>query len=208
MTLRQRLGPRLARLATDAVVARPSLWRVFREPLRREFDRLADGWDDVHGPGPPATLEAALGRVETATRILDLGTGTGKAARVVAALYPEAEVLGVDLSPEMVRRAQALLPHGLAGRVRFVVGDAARLDVPSGGFDLVVLLNMIPFFDELARVTAPGGVLVLAFSVGPSTPIYVPPDKLEARLAPLGFGRFEQLEVAGGSAFLARRADG
>ena len=35
---------------------------------------------------------------------------------------------------------------------------------PAGAFDLVVLLNMIPFFEELARVTAPGGTLVATFS--------------------------------------------
>ena len=32
---------------------------------------------------------------------------------------------------------------------------------------------MIPFFDELARVVRPGGTLVVAFSLGPQTPIYV-----------------------------------
>ena len=37
------------------------------------------------------------------------------------------------------------------------VGDASALPYESAAFDLVTLNNMIPFFDELARVTAPGG---------------------------------------------------
>ena len=37
---------------------------------------------------------------------------------------------------------------------------------------------MIPFFDELARVTAPGGYVVFSFSTGPETPIWVSSERL------------------------------
>ena len=96
-------------------------------------------------------------------------------------------MVGVDLAPKMVEEARALLPVDLAGRVRFEVGDASSLEFEPGAFDLVVLLNMIPFFEELARVTAPGGTVLFAFSSGPETPIYVPTEKLRERLEPLGF---------------------
>ena len=49
---------------------------------------------------------------------------------------------------------------------------------------------MIPFFDELARVLAPGGCALFAFSVGAETPIYVPPERLRAELAARGFTDF------------------
>ena len=39
------LGQRFARLVTDVVVRVPLLWRVFRAPLTRNFDRLAPEWD-------------------------------------------------------------------------------------------------------------------------------------------------------------------
>lgn len=202
------LGRRFARLATRAVVARPGLWRLFRGPLRAQFDRLAPLWEARRGPEALAPLAAALERVaETPRSALDLGTGTGKAARLVAGRFPECEVVGVDLSPRMVEQARRLLPEELAGRVRFEVADASALPFPARAFDLVVLLNMIPFFDELARVTAPGGTLVVASFSGPSTPIYTPHAALRARLGAVGFERFEELEAGTGDAFLARRRE-
>jgi ubiquinone/menaquinone biosynthesis C-methylase UbiE len=137
--------------------------------------------------------------------VLDLGTGTGKAARVAARRFPAAEVVGVDLSPEMVGQANELLPGELAGRVRFQVGDATALPFDDESFDLVVLLNMIPFFEELARVTAPGGHALFAFSFGAETPIYVPPKTLRARLDPLGFAAFEEIIAGQGIALLATK---
>jgi SAM-dependent methyltransferase len=198
---------RFARLVTRAVVARPGLWRLFRKPLRAQFDWLAPVWDERRGPEALAPLAAALGRLAAEPRrVLDLGTGTGKAARLVAERFPRAEIVGVDLSPGMVEEARRLLPAELAGRVRFEVADGAALPFEDAAFDLVVLLNMIPFFEELARVTAPDGAVAFAWFVGPETPIYTPPETLRRRLAPLGFGRFEELEAGEGTAFLARRA--
>jgi SAM-dependent methyltransferase len=200
------LGRRFARVVTNAVVVRPALWPFFRGPLRAQFDRLASTWEGRLGPEALAPLVAALARVDAATRVLDVGTGTGKAARLAAERFPDAEVVGVDLSPQMIAAAKKHLPPELAARVRFEVADASRLGFPDGSFDLVVLLNMIPFFEELARVTAPGGTLVAAFSSGPSTPIWVSPAAFREHLTPLGFGDFEELAAGAGSAFLARKA--
>jgi ubiquinone/menaquinone biosynthesis C-methylase UbiE len=200
-------GRRFARLATRAVVARPSLWRLFRGPLRAQFDALAPQWDGMLGPEALAPLAAALDRLESPpARVLDVGTGTGKAARLVAERFPAAEVLGVDLSPAMVDQARRLLPPESSPRLRFEVADASALPVRSEAFDLVVLLNMIPFFEELGRVTAPGGTVVVAHVSGPSTPIWTSPETLRARLAPFGFDGFEELAAGGGTAFLARKA--
>jgi malonyl-CoA O-methyltransferase len=197
---------RIARLATRAVVARPSLWRIFRRPLRAEFDRLSPVWEEVRGPEALAPLGAALDLLDSApARVLDLGTGTGKAARLAAERFPEAEVLGVDLSPGMVEEARALVPPELMDRVRFQVADASELPFAESEFDLVILLNMIPFFDELARVTAPDGALAFVSYSGPDTPIWTPPETLRGRLEPLGFARFDELAVGDGTALLARR---
>jgi SAM-dependent methyltransferase len=197
---------RFARLTTVAVVRHPWLWGAFRGPLRRQWNRIAPTWEWRFGREALAPLEAALSRVERADHALDLGTGTGKAARLVAERFPEATVVGVDLSPEMIDQARALLPPELADRVRFEVGDAAALPFPDGAFDLVVLLNMIPFFPELARITEPGGTLALAFVGGSGTPIYVPPATLRERLTAVGFGSFEELAAGQGTALVARRA--
>jgi SAM-dependent methyltransferase len=208
LTERLRIPQRFARLATRAVVSRPRVWRFFRRPLRGQFDRLASGWEARVGPEGLLPLGAALDRLPAPPgRVLDLGTGTGKGARFVARRFPEAEVVGVDLSPEMIAEAERLLPDELASRVRFEVADGAKVPAEDGAFDLVLLLNMIPFFEELARVTAPGGRLVFASSFGSETPIYVAPETLRARLAPLGFGDFEELSAGAGTAFLAARKE-
>jgi SAM-dependent methyltransferase len=204
---REELGRRFARLVTRIVVARPALWRVFRRPLRAQFERLAPVWDDIVEPERLAPLAAALDRLEAApTSVLDLGTGTGKAARLVAERFPHAEVVGADLSPAMVERAKELVPPELSDRLRFEVADASALQFADGAFELVVLLNMIPFFDELARVTAEHGALAFAWYSGPDTPIWTPPETLRARLEPHGFDRFDELQVGMGTALLARRA--
>jgi SAM-dependent methyltransferase len=202
-------GRKLARLATRAVVARPGLWRVFRRPLRAQFDALAPEWHGIMGPEALAPLASALDRLGAEPgSVLDLGTGTGKAARLVAERFPAARVAGVDMSPAMIAEASALLPAELVGRVGFDVADASALPFADGAFDLVVLLNMIPFFTEIARVTAPGGAVVVAHVSGPSTPIWTPPETLRQKLAPLGFGGFEELAAGNGTAFLAQKGAG
>ena len=65
---------------------------------------------------------------------------------------------------------------------------------------------MIPFFDELARVTAPGGTVVFSFSVGPDTPIYVPPDVLRRELSKRGFTDFADFAAGTGTALTARKS--
>ena len=167
------LGRRFARVATRAVVSRPALWRLFRSPVRKQFDLLAPQWERMSSNAPVA-LAAALERLQTPPRLaLDVGTGTGKGAQLVAERFPDVDVVGVDLAPSMVEEAARLLPPELAGRVRFEVADASELPFPGASFDLVVLLNMIPFFPELGRVTAPGGRIALA-GLGFALPFLVP----------------------------------
>jgi malonyl-CoA O-methyltransferase len=201
-------GQRLARLVTDVVVRRPALWRLFRGSIRRQFDKLAPEWDAIRSAGHNESLQAALDAVPAVPRrVLDVGTGTGTAARAIASRWPDAEVNGVDVSERMVAEARRLLPPELAGRVRFEHADASALPFLDGSFDLVTLANMIPFFDELERVLAPGGHVVFAWSVGPETPIYVAPERLRSELQRRGFSEFRVLEAEPGTAVLARKTE-
>jgi len=195
---------RFARLVTDAVVRRPALWRVFRGPLRSMFDRLAPTWETRIGPHHFWALDLALEDVPPPRRVLDLGTGTGVVALALAERYPEATVVGIDLSPGMIEEARRKLSPGLDGRVSFEVGDASALACPDGEFDLVVLSNMIPFADELARVVAPGGTLVLSFSRGAETPIYVAPERLRRELGSRGFTEFAEFSAEPATALRAK----
>lgn len=69
-------------------------------------------------------------------RILDLGCGTGSTTLMLKRSFPEAEVVGVDLSPYMLAVAeQKAEAAGLT--VRFCHGNAEHLGFPSASFDLI-----------------------------------------------------------------------
>jgi ubiquinone/menaquinone biosynthesis C-methylase UbiE len=177
--------------------------------MRLQFDRLAPVWDQMRSPEALAALDAALESMNPPPkRALDLGTGTGAAAFIVARRFPGAEVVGADLSPAMLVQARRKTPPEIADRVRFEEADAMRLPYPDGSFDLVTLANMIPFFDELARVVAPRGQVVFVFSAGPETPIYVPPSRLEEELSRRGFSDFAEFAAGAGTALVARKNKG
>lgn len=197
-----KLGQRFVRVATDAVVRRPALWRLFRGPVRRMFDRLAPVWDQNRSVEAFAPLEAALDVLPDApSRVLDLGTGTGAVAARVADRFPDADVVGIDVAESMIDEAR----RNVGGRVRFQVADASRLPFPDATFELVTLGNMIPFFNEVARVTAPGGRVIFSFSIGSATPIYVAPETLRRELARRGFAEFAEFSAGRGTSLLATR---
>ena len=106
--------------------------------------------------------------IDQAATVLDLGCGTGVAARAIAARPAfTGTVLGIDLSPHLVAGAEELAAaEGLGDRVRFRVGDMRSLDLPDGGFDAVVAHTLISHVDdprgvlaEARRVVKPGGLI-------------------------------------------------
>jgi ubiquinone/menaquinone biosynthesis C-methylase UbiE len=196
------LGRRLARLATNVVVRWPRLWPIFRPLIRRQFDHIAPVWDAMRLEDTFAPYEAALERIPgPVARPLDVGTGTGAGARLLAKRFPDAEVVGVDVAPAMLVEARRLAPE-----LDFVEGDAARLPFDDESFDLVANANMIPFLDEVARVLKADGWTVYAFSAGPETPIWVKPSLLRRELERRGFTDFAEIAAGRGVAMLARKA--
>ena len=190
---------KIARWITDAVVQRPVLWRVLRGRMHDMFERIAPTWETRIGPHHLGALRLAVDGLAP-SRVLDVGTGTGVAALALAAWFSSAEVVGVDLSAAMLAQAERK-----GGRVRFEVADAAQLPFPDGSFDLVVLMNAVPFFDELARVVAPDGAAVFSFSRGSETPIFVSDERLRRELARRKFTDFAAFGADPATAFRARK---
>jgi SAM-dependent methyltransferase len=205
--------PRSVRLrgrAINALVARaPIAWPLIRGLSHRFWEARAREWGDrVDRSGPEylAPLAAGLLRVRPEPeRALDIGTGLGDAALLVAREFPRARVRGVDFSEEMIRRAQSRIGLDPEGRVAFKVADAANLPYEDESFDLVTQLNVPPFFAEIGRILRPGGFALIAASFGPRTPFYTPDSVLRRGFRRAGLEPIESAEAAAGTYFLARR---
>lgn len=106
-------------------------------------------------------------------RVLEVAIGSGRSLPHYA---PEIEVVGVDLSPEMLAIARERA-SSLGRPVELLVGDAEALDLPDEAFDTVVCalaLCSIPrpaaALAQMHRVLRPGGALLLVDHIGSSWP--------------------------------------
>jgi ubiquinone/menaquinone biosynthesis C-methylase UbiE len=123
-----------------------------------------------HHPAFAKPLTDYLDRmgIDTRNDVLDLGCGTGIAARAIANRPGfKGSVLGIDLSGHLVQAATRLAANeGLSDRVRFKVGDSQSLDLPPASFDAVTAHTLFSHLDdpskvlaEMRRVLRPGGII-------------------------------------------------
>ncbi|HSL00757.1 MAG TPA: methyltransferase domain-containing protein [Rubrobacteraceae bacterium] len=108
--------------------------------------------------------------IDSAATVLDIGCGTGVAARTIARRATfSGRVRGIDISPYLVNAAERLADEeGLGERVEFRSGDTRALDVPDGRFDAVVAHTLVSHveeplavIEEAARVVKPGGLICI-----------------------------------------------
>lgn len=134
-----------------------------RAAIRHDFDEIAR-LSDVHGAGPERYDTFLVAQVPVgAARVLDIGCGLGRLTAQLTA--PGREVLGVDLSPEMIARAR-VAGAGMPG-LSFACGDAFEMDLTAGRFDCVLSVAVLHHVDAEAAIArmiqllAPGGRLML-----------------------------------------------
>jgi malonyl-CoA O-methyltransferase len=105
--------------------------------------------------------------------ILDLGCGPGSFTKKLAALYPKAHIVGLDLAHNMLLEARR--KHRFMRKWSLVSADVNHLPFATGLFDLVFSNQVIhwsyplgPVFRELNRVMKPNACLMFS-TLGPDT---------------------------------------
>ena len=176
-------------MAGDAAPDAPAAERT-AQGVQRMFDRVAPRYDLANtvfslgqdkGWRQAAARAARLAAGEVA---VDVACGTGALTRELEAAAPEATVLGLDFSQEMLKRARSTGGAGSAPpdppqpNLRLAAGDALQLPLADASVDVVTIafgLRNLPEpgqgLLEFRRVLRPGGRLVVCEFSTPVVPV-------------------------------------
>lgn len=134
---------------------------------RRVMTRLLD-----RGNAPLIKVAVSAAGLHSDSRYLDAGFGGGLSIRLALRSVSNTPLYGIDFSPDVVREGHRSFKTQVAhGEVALLKADVAELPFRDGMFDAVTTINTVYFwpepaaaFRELARVTAPGGRLVVGYT--------------------------------------------
>lgn len=129
----------------------------------------------VHANSEDLTWVVESADLSGTERVLDVATGAGHTA---FALAPHAaEVVALDITPEMLAVAQQVANERHLYNIRFLKGDAQNIPCEEASFDVVACRQAAHHFpdarravQEWARVLRPGGKLILVDSASPEEP--------------------------------------
>jgi len=188
------------RKVTQQVAFEPGGWTPERaERVAMLFDGLAPEWHTRGSPERTDALVDALARggpFDKRRPCLELGSGIGLFTDRIVDRFGRGHVVAVDLSYEMLTRA----PADLAPRAQ---ADAARLPFRDATFGTAVLVNMLLFPREMARVAT---TLVWVNTVGDATPIHLSAEEVETALP--GAWEGVQAEAGWGTWAVLRKSAG
>jgi SAM-dependent methyltransferase len=136
------------------------------------FDRAADYYDQTRGFPPGIGKQVAAALVEfaglaAADRLLEIGIGTGRIARPLAAtLGPTHHLTGIDVSQKMMAQLRAQLPSGVRPPM-LVEANATAIPFPSQTFRAIVFVHILHLIREwqdviqtCRQLLIPGGFLL------------------------------------------------
>jgi SAM-dependent methyltransferase len=154
------------------------------------YSVFKDDYDGIAGYVPEADLSLGCGipteyaGIKPGDTVIDLGSGAGNDCFVARQLVgPEGEVIGIDMTPEMIERAKANNVKMGFDNVRFRLGEIESLPVTANKADVIIsncVINLVPdkdkAFHEMMRVLKPGGHFCISDVV---TEGVIPPELLE-----------------------------
>src|SRR3954453_8763375 len=122
-------------------------------------------------------------------RVLDVATGTAGVALMLTE-RPGAEVVGIDLTEQMLREGRERVGEaGRGDRIDLVCGRAEQLPFPDATFDALTFTYLLRYVAdprttvrELARVVRPGGTISSLEFYVPSAPVWLPLWRLYPRV--------------------------
>lgn len=153
-----------------------------KEQVREMFDSIAPRYDFLNhllSLGIDRRWRKKMVRMVRAAHphaILDVATGTGDFAIMMARRISGAEITGVDLSAEMLHVGRGKVARKLKGReLKMIEGDAEALPFGDEAFDAVTAVfgvrnfgNLRKGIEEMHRVLNPGGgIYIMEFSMPP-----------------------------------------
>jgi phosphatidylethanolamine/phosphatidyl-N-methylethanolamine N-methyltransferase len=175
-----------------------------KDGVAKAYARWAPIYDLVFGAVFDRGRKASIAAAERiGGRILEVGVGTGLSLPDYSSSN---RLIGVDLSAPMLRKAkERVAERGLINVDGLAVMDAQNLGFADSSFDVVVaqyVITTVPdaeaTLDEFARVTRPGGEIILVNHLGAE-------DGLRADCTPARLARCLPLGAAGEMGGTARR---
>jgi phosphatidylethanolamine/phosphatidyl-N-methylethanolamine N-methyltransferase len=159
--------PPASMLRSLSSAARDDASRMDEAAVETAYRRWAPVYDNAFGWVLSEGQKQAVAAVNARRgRVLEVGVGTGLS---LPGYRRDLEIVGIDLSPEMLDKARArVAADGLTNVAGLYEMDAADLKFPNGAFDTVVamyVMTVVPapekVMRELARVCRPGGEVLL-----------------------------------------------